>query len=61
MADKLKNHLNESFNPCEDFWNYACGGFLSRTEIPEGKKSYGLDDEVNDINDSSIIHANKIL
>jgi len=34
--------MNKSAEPCDDFWNYACGGWLARTSIPESFKSWGV-------------------
>lgn len=31
--------MDESVNPCEDFYEFACGEYLRKTDIPEDKSS----------------------
>lgn len=35
----LKNSINESIDPCENFYQFACGNFIKTTEIPLNKPS----------------------
>lgn len=36
-ASRMLEKMNQSANPCEDFYNYACGQFIADTIIPDGK------------------------
>jgi len=33
----IESVMNKSINPCDDFWSYACGGWISSTKIPSDK------------------------
>lgn len=36
-ANKVMNLLDDSVDPCENFYEFACGKFLKETEIPDDK------------------------
>ncbi|XP_011303155.1 endothelin-converting enzyme 2 isoform X3 [Fopius arisanus] len=36
----LASGMNKSVNPCDDFWEYTCGNWISRTPIPAGEATW---------------------
>ncbi|KAI3355443.1 hypothetical protein L3Q82_018279, partial [Scortum barcoo] len=41
-AGSVLSKLDQSVNPCEDFYSFACGGWLKENSIPEDSSSYGI-------------------
>merc|ERR1711971_784643 len=39
-ADLIKS-MDETVDPCSDFYNFACGNFIKETVIPDHQTSYG--------------------
>ncbi|EJD02334.1 endothelin-converting enzyme 1 [Fomitiporia mediterranea MF3/22] len=50
LAASILRNLDNSQDPCENFYEFANGGWLARTEIPPGKGIYGSFDVVSDEN-----------
>lgn len=38
-ASKILDNLDTTIEPCDDFYNFACGKFLKETNIPDEKVS----------------------
>lgn len=36
-AEKMLNKIDNSVAPCDDFYHFACGQYIKKTEIPEDK------------------------
>ncbi|XP_037526864.2 neprilysin-1 [Rhipicephalus sanguineus] len=46
---KLVNaSLNASVDPCDDFYSYVCGGWISNHTLPPSSSSYGIYDMLRD-------------
>jgi putative endopeptidase len=48
--------LNKDVSPCDDFYQFACGGWLSSTEIPSDKARYGRFTQIFERNEATL-HA----
>lgn len=38
-ASKMLELMDSTVDPCEDFYNFACGTFIKETNIPDDKSS----------------------
>ncbi|KAM6907958.1 phosphate-regulating neutral endopeptidase PHEX [Lycodopsis pacificus] len=41
-AGSVLSKVDQSVNPCEDFYSFSCGGWLKENPIPEDSSSYGI-------------------
>uniref|UniRef100_A0A1A7W7T2 Endothelin-converting enzyme 1 n=1 Tax=Iconisemion striatum TaxID=60296 RepID=A0A1A7W7T2_9TELE len=41
VASAVVGALDRSVDPCQDFYNFACGGWVKNNPLPEGKSRWG--------------------
>ncbi|KAM7006134.1 endothelin-converting enzyme 1 [Tautogolabrus adspersus] len=41
VASVVMGALDRSVDPCHDFYNFACGGWVKKNPLPEGKSRWG--------------------
>ena len=58
LAATVLRSMNASIDPCEDFYNYSCGGWEARNTIPSGYGSWGV---FNELANQNTIYLKKLL
>lgn len=48
-ASKMLGYLDENLDPCENFYNFACGSYLQITQVPEDKVTVDAFSNVRDL------------
>ncbi|XP_056158202.1 endothelin-converting enzyme 1 isoform X3 [Lampris incognitus] len=41
VASAVMSSLDRSVDPCQDFYNFSCGGWVKNNPLPEGKSRWG--------------------
>ena len=49
-AEHVRNTINWSADPCEDFYEFACGGWINNYYMPPYKPIYGILDMLGENN-----------
>jgi len=53
-AAEIINAMDVEVEPCEDFYGFACGGWMGKNEIPDGKSRWGRFYELRDMVDNAL-------
>ena len=59
-AGRILENLDPEVDPCDNFYDFACGGYIKKTFIPETTSTVSRFDEVTDQGDI-ILKGNYIL
>ncbi|KAL5491935.1 hypothetical protein EMCRGX_G017311 [Ephydatia muelleri] len=54
LAKRVLSSLDTSIDPCQDFYNFSCGGWIKTKSLPPGKGQYGMFDELSDRNQAAL-------
>lgn len=55
LAHTINYNLDPSIEPCQDFYNYTCGGWVDKSVIPSGNGLWGVFEELDERNKNQLM------
>ncbi|XP_062987940.1 endothelin-converting enzyme 2 isoform X2 [Elgaria multicarinata webbii] len=56
VAGKILEALDRQTHPCDDFYQYACGGWIKRNPLPDGRSKWSTFNSIWDQNQAIMKH-----
>ncbi|XP_053161461.1 endothelin-converting enzyme 2 isoform X2 [Hemicordylus capensis] len=56
VASKVLEALDRETHPCDDFYQYACGGWIKRNPLPDGRSKWSTFNSIWDQNQAIMKH-----
>lgn len=56
VASKVLEALDRGTHPCDDFYQYACGGWIKRNPLPDGRSKWSTFNSIWDQNQAIMKH-----
>ena len=57
VSDEILRSLNESVDPCDDFFEYSCGEWIKRQKIPKGRNQFSAITQLSINNEKLLMEA----
>lgn len=56
VAGKILETLDRGVSPCEDFYQFSCGGWIRRNPLPDGRSRWNTFNSLWDQNQAILKH-----
>ena len=57
VSNEILQSLNQSVNPCENFFEYSCGSWIKRHTIPKGRNQFSAITQLNNNNEKLLLDS----